>query len=85
METIKIACSGPSSRDYKMQFKRHCVIIEELLDAGAEDDELGKSSLPDIPDKCEEVILKRGCIYYHDPPSFGLVARIGVRGGCEPH
>ena len=27
----------------------------------------------------------KSCIYYHDPPSFGLVARIGVRGGCEPH
>ena len=43
-------CSG---RGYKRQYKDYCIMIEELLEAGAEDDQL---FLPDIPDKCAEVI-----------------------------
>ena len=55
--SILIACPGPDEpKIYKKQYKRHCVIIEELLEAGAEDDELGNSIFPDIPDKCAEVI-----------------------------
>ena len=63
--SILIACPGPDEpKIYKKQYKRHCVIIEELLEAGAEDDELGNSIFPDIPDKCAEVshslLLKPG-------------------------
>ena len=63
--SILIACPGPDEpKIYKKQYKRHCVIIEELLEAGAQDDELVNSILPDIPDKCPEVshslLLKPG-------------------------
>lgn len=48
-------CSGPDQRDYKSQYKRQCIIIEELLAAGAKDEDLGQPSLPDIPEKCAQV------------------------------
>ena len=48
-------CSGPDQEDYKIQYKRHCIIIEELLEAGAQDDDLAQPFLPDIPDKCAQV------------------------------
>ena len=47
--------SGPDQEDYKIQYKRHCIIIEELVEAGAQDDDLAQPLLPNIPDKCAQV------------------------------
>ena len=52
---ILSVCSGPDQLDYKSQYKRQCIIIEELLAAGAKDEDLGQPFLPDIPEKCAQV------------------------------
>jgi len=75
---------GPDQEDYKIQYKRHCIIIEELLEAGAQDDDLAQPFLPDIPDKCAQISRDGSapdCPYEDHCDDWGP-ARAAVHYGC---
>jgi len=75
---------GPDQRDYKSQYKRQCIIIEELLAAGAKDEDLGQPSLPDIPEKCAQIGRDGSapdCPYEDHCEDWGPV-RAAVHYGC---